>query len=164
MIMIWMLSVNVELKNLDFVAVYFAKGCALLSNHFLHLHHTFQKLLEAHCASHFSLIFHLFFIHQNTIYLSILVRAVRLLLASGVHLLHENNPDPGQHRVDHHQRDAEAHPAGIGERRDALPVGAVQHVEHDQVGRAAGDDAGATDVGGVGDGEEEKVASHLRAL
>ena len=40
----------------------------------------------------------------------------------------------------------------------------VQDVENNEIGRAACDDAGATDVGGVGDGEQEEVASHLRAL
>ena len=80
---------------------------------------------------------------------------------SGVHLLEKHNPDPGQHRVDDHQGDAEAHPAGVGEGRDALPVGAVQHVEHDQVGGAACDHAGAADVGRVRHREQEKVPSHF---
>ena len=39
-----LIMINVELKNLDFVAVYFAKGCSLLSNHFLHL---YRNILEA---------------------------------------------------------------------------------------------------------------------
>ena len=83
------------------------------------------------------------------------------MLPSRVHLLEEDNPHPRQHSVDHHQRDTKAHPAGVGERGDALPIGAVQHVEHDQVGGAASDHAGAADVGRVRHGEQEKVPSHF---
>ena len=35
--LIMLIMINVELKNLDFVAVYLAKGSSLLPDHFFHL-------------------------------------------------------------------------------------------------------------------------------
>ena len=40
-----LIMINVELKNLDFVAVYLAKGSSLLPDHFFHLQYLWLKLL-----------------------------------------------------------------------------------------------------------------------
>ena len=83
-----------------------------------------------------------------------------LFLCAGVPGLQLLQPEPGDDRAHQHARDRESHPGCKGEPRVG-PELLVETVGHHQVGRGPSDHARATDVGGVGDAEQQKVALHL---